>query len=128
MMRASGLLLRAVLRSALASIPLSMAQVYPECVESNVILRHAGAHAIFVDLSTHGTVGCWQNDCKHSDKFNAEDRGICARACSAINECTHWTYGEQEGATKCFLRKSDGGREQAEGWLAGAKDCAPEDL
>jgi len=105
--------------------PLAAAPAFPECIDVNVVLRHAGANAVFVDASTHGTVGCWQNDCKHTDKFNTEDKGICARACQAINECTHWSYGEQEGAMKCFMRKSDGGREQAEGWLAGAKDCAP---
>lgn len=110
--------------AALCLIP-ATAQVYPDCVEANVVLRHSGAHAIFVDVSAYGTVGCWQNDCKNSDKFNAQDKGTCARGCAGIPECTHWTFGEQEGATKCFLRKSDGGREQAEGWLAAPKACAP---
>jgi len=103
-------------------------QDFPGCVDNNIVLRHAGAHAIFVDLSTHGTAGCWQNDCKNSDKFNAEDKGICARACAQIDECTHWSFGEQEGATKCFVRKSDGGREEAEGWASAAKSCAPGNL
>lgn len=98
---------------------------YPECMQKNSVLRHAGAHAIFVDVSSFGSVGCWQNDCKNSDKFNAEDKGICARACHSIEECTHWTHGEQEGAMKCFFRKSDAGRETAEGWHAAPKTCAP---
>jgi len=101
------------------------AQEYPGCVEGKAVLRHAGAHAVFVDLSAFGTAGCWQNDCKSSDKFNAADQGVCARACSAIEQCTHWTYGEQEGAMKCFVRKSDGGREEADGWVAGSKACSP---
>lgn len=104
------------------------AQDFPACVENNIVFRHAGAHAIFVDVSTHGTGGCWQNDCKNSDKFNAEDVGICARACSHVEECTHWSFGEQEGASKCFLRKSDGGREESEGFFAGSKTCAPQSL
>lgn len=104
------------------------AQDYPACVEDKVVLRHAGAHAIFVDLSSFGTAGCWQNDCKNSDKFNAADQGICARACASVDECTHWTFGEQEGARKCFMRKSDGGREEADGWMAGPKACAPASL
>jgi len=104
---------------------LASAQMYPDCVENNVVFRHAGAHAIFVDLSSFGTSGCWQNDCKNTDKFNAHDKGICARACSAMGDCTHWSFGEQEGATKCFLRKSNGGREDANGWQAAPKDCAP---
>merc|ERR1712176_1177698 len=98
---------------------------YPGCIQANSVLRHAGAHAIFVDLSTYGSAGCWQNDCKNTDKFNADDRGICARTCSAVEECTHWSFGEQEGTTKCFFRKSDAGRETADGWLSGAKTCAP---
>lgn len=102
--------------------------VYPSCTQSNVVLRHAGAHAIFVDLSTFGSVGCWQNDCKHSDKFNAEDPGVCARACSHIEECTHWSFGSQDGATKCFFRKSDGGREDFEGFVSGPKACSPPQL
>lgn len=98
---------------------------FPGCVEQNSVLRHAGAHAIFVDLSSFGSSGCWQNDCKNTDKFNADDVGICARTCAQIEECTHWTYGDQEDAKKCFLRKSDAGREIVEGWVAGPKACAP---
>mmetsp|Transcript_104209 Transcript_104209/g.323999 ORF Transcript_104209/g.323999 Transcript_104209/m.323999 type:complete len:251 (-) Transcript_104209:307-1059(-) len=116
-------MLRAALMAALSAG--AAAQMYPDCVEGNVVMRHAGAHAIFVDLGAYGTSGCWQNDCKNTDKFNAVDQGVCARACAAVDECTHWTFGEQEGATKCFLRKSDGGREEAEGWTAAAKTCAP---
>lgn len=112
----------------LALCSLAAGQGYPACVEQDVVFRNAGVHAIFIDLSTYGTAGCWQNDCKHTDKFNAEDRGVCARACSAIDECSHWSFGEQEGVTKCFLRKSDGGRENVDGWASAAKACAPAPL
>lgn len=98
---------------------------YPNCVEQNIVFRHAGAHAIFADVSSYGAAGCWQNDCKNSDKFIAEDASLCARACAELSECTHWTFGEQDGAKKCFFRKSDGGRETAEAWSAGAKACSP---
>lgn len=101
---------------------------FPECVEQNSVLRHAGAHAIFVDASGFGAAGCWQNDCKHTDKFIAEDMGICGRTCQQIEECTHWSYGDQEDSKKCFLRKGDGGREVMEGWRSGAKACAPQAL
>mmetsp|Transcript_54930 Transcript_54930/g.117886 ORF Transcript_54930/g.117886 Transcript_54930/m.117886 type:complete len:250 (+) Transcript_54930:61-810(+) len=103
-------------------------QGYPDCVEKRTVLRHAGAHGIFVDMSAFGTHGCWQNDCKYTDKFSAGDQGVCARACSSTDECTHWTFGEQEGGMKCFFRKSDGGREEAEGWSAAPKVCAPPTL
>jgi hypothetical protein len=105
--------------AAVATLP------YPQCIAANQVLRHAGAHAIFVDASGFGSAGCWQNDCKNTDKFNAEDKGICARVCAQTDECTHWTFGEQDGATKCFFRKSDAGREGADGWHAAAKGCAP---
>lgn len=103
-------------------------QAYPDCIENRVVLRHAGAYAIFADLSAFGSAGCWQNDCKHSDKFNARDQGVCARACSQVEECTHWSFGEQDGATKCFLRKSDGGREELDHFISASKDCAPPKL
>lgn len=98
---------------------------FPGCVEPGVVLRHSGTHAIFIDASGHGTAGCWQNDCKNTDKFNADNMGICARMCSELDDCMYWTFGEQDGTTKCFLRKSDGGREMGEGWSSGEKACAP---
>jgi len=93
-----------------------------------VVLRHAGAHAIFADVSVFGAAGCWQNDCKNSDKFIADSPVLCARTCSELGDCTHWTFGEQDGAQKCFFRKSDGGREVLEGWSSGTKACAPPSL
>jgi len=111
--------------AAVPSPPVTPGAPYPGCVEQNSVMRHAGAHAIFVDMSAFGSAGCWQNDCKNTDKFNADDMGICARTCAQIDECTHWVYGDQEDAKKCFLRKSDAGREAAEGWLAAPKACAP---
>ena len=78
-------------------------------------------------MSSHGHKGCFQNTCTNTDKFQAADPGVCARLCSELDECTHWSYGEQDddlrgGALmmKCFLRKSDEGREGAAGWLSGA--------
>jgi len=106
----------------------STQNVFPGCIQQNEVLRHAGAHAIFLDLSSHGSSGCWQNDCTNTDKFAALDRGICARACAQAEDCTHWSFGEQDGTTKCFLRKSDAGREQAEGWTTGSKECSPPSL
>merc|ERR1712151_328422 len=31
---------------------------YPGCVQQGEVLRHAGAHAIFVDMSAAGNTGC----------------------------------------------------------------------
>lgn len=110
-----------------AAVPEST-EPYPACLQKEVVMRHAGAHAIFVDLSTIGSAGCWQNDCKNTDKFDAADMGVCARTCAKLPECTHWSFGEQGGANKCFFRKSDGGRENAEGFTSASKTCAPADV
>lgn len=99
-----------------------------ECIERGIVLRNAGEHAIFADVSNFGHTGCFQNNCKLTDKFNAADPGICARLCDELEECTHWTFGFQDGTRKCFLRKGDGGREQAAGWSSGTKACKPEPL
>jgi len=101
---------------------------YPACLQKDVVMRHAGAHAIFVDLSSVGSAGCWQNDCKNTDKFDAVDMGVCARTCAKLAECTHWSFGDQGGVTKCFFRKSDGGRENSEGFTSGSKSCAPPEI
>lgn len=102
---------------------------YPDCAQSGVVLRHSGEHAIFADMSTHGSSGCFQNDCKLTDKFNAKDKGVCARLCAELDECTHWSFGTQGGSPKCFLRKSDEGRQKAPvGWVSGGKACAPPPL
>uniref|UniRef100_A0A7S1PRJ8 Apple domain-containing protein n=1 Tax=Alexandrium catenella TaxID=2925 RepID=A0A7S1PRJ8_ALECA len=99
-----------------------------ECVERNTVLRHAGEHGIFVDASLYAHSGCFQNDCGMTDKFRAADLGVCGRACSELEECTHWSFGYQDGMTKCFLRKSDGGRETLMGSFSGGKACAPAPL
>jgi len=103
-------------------------EVYPSCLEKDVVLRHAGAHGIFVDVSPYGSSGCWESGCRSSDKFNSREAGVCARACSEIQECTHWSFGSQDGTTSCFLRKSDGGRENADDFVSAAKACAPPDI
>ncbi|CAE8586997.1 unnamed protein product [Polarella glacialis] len=102
-----------------------LAQPYPDCRESGVVHRHAAAHAIFEDLSFYGHAGCFQNNCKLTDKFNAEDPSLCARVCAQVEACEHWTFGTQDGVTKCFLRKSDDARQSVGGWVSGAKSCAP---
>lgn len=63
-----------------------------------------------------------------TDKFIAVDPGVCARLCTELDECTHWSYGKQDGELKCFLRKSDAGREAAKGFSSASKACAPPPL
>ncbi|CAK9046508.1 unnamed protein product [Durusdinium trenchii] len=116
--------LRQLVQLALLRKTVSASATYPECIEEGIVYRHAGAHGIFVDLNFFGSTGCWQNDCRSTDKFHSDDVGICARACWQIQECTHWSFGEGS----CFLRKSEGGMESAGSFASGPKACAPPPL
>ncbi|CAE7448728.1 hypothetical protein AK812_SmicGene6721 [Symbiodinium microadriaticum] len=98
---------------------------YPACWHPGVVLRHAGENGIFADLSLYGHTGCFLNNCKLTDKFAAVDAGVCSRACSEVEECSHWTFGQQYGVKTCFLRKSDAGRAFLPHWISGTSDCAP---
>merc|ERR1719221_1164589 len=100
---------------------------YPDCVEQNLALRVGDnlENGIFVDLTAWATSGCYKNNCYHTDKFDTEDAGFCAYVCAQIETCTHWSHGTQHGSTRCYLRKSDNGAEEGEGWSAAEKRCAP---
>jgi len=99
---------------------------FPGCVEKDTILRHNGEHALFADLAAHGkSYGCFLDDCTYSDKFVAVSDAECAALCKSIDECKFWTFGEEEGETKCWLRLSDGGKEGLAGAVSASQDCAP---
>ena len=85
----------------LSVLTLAAAASFPDCVEKDVILRHNGEHALFTDLASYGkSYGCFLDDCTYSDKFVAVSDAECASLCSQIEECKHWTFGEEEGETK----------------------------
>ncbi|CAE7350306.1 unnamed protein product [Symbiodinium natans] len=110
-----------------AEVPPELTTVgaYPDCSHRGVVLRHGGQNAIFADLSRYGHTGCFLNSCKLTDKFAAVDASVCSRACSEVEECSHWTFGQQYGVKTCFLRKSDAGRAFLPHWISGTADCAP---
>lgn len=105
-------------------------QGFPACIEQDVILRHDGNYGAFADLSFYGHRGCFERNCSYTDKFivETEDPSICARACFDVAECTHWTYGVQEGIYKCFLRNSAAGGALGVGWKSGGKTCGPQPI
>jgi hypothetical protein len=39
--------------------------------------------------------------------------------------CTHWSYGLEEGHTKCWLRTSDQGAESHDDYMSGDATCLP---
>ncbi|CAJ1380831.1 unnamed protein product [Effrenium voratum] len=105
-----------------------MEGAFPECAVQGVVLRHEGEHGLFADLSLYGHAGCFLENCKATDKFEAEGAGVCARACAAVEGCTHWSFGQQYGSKKCFLRTSDAGRRVLAHWVSGTKTCGPAPL
>eukprot|EP00930_Biecheleria_cincta_P023066 TRINITY_DN16718_c0_g1_i1.p1 TRINITY_DN16718_c0_g1~~TRINITY_DN16718_c0_g1_i1.p1 ORF type:complete len:327 (+),score=47.39 TRINITY_DN16718_c0_g1_i1:2-982(+) len=108
--------------------PSAGSQAYPGCTVKDVVLRHAGEHGVFADLSIYSSSGCFQNNCGKTDKFTAADSGICARACAEVEACNFWSHGKQDGVKKCFLRSSDVVRDHGHGWTSGVKACGPSKL
>lgn len=104
---------------------------WPECVERGVVFRGHGQFADFEDLAAlfgDAASGCWNGQCHNSDKFETPRIEDCAQACASLDRCRFWSHGEQDGLAQCFLRASDGGREGADGFIAGAKGCSPPPL
>jgi len=102
--------------------------VFPQCVEGSTILRGKGQYSAFVDVAALGkTSGCFENNCKSTDKFDCATLEECAQTCYALSECTHYSFGNENGVKKCWLRKGDGGREALDGAQSGSRHCAPED-
>merc|ERR1712216_373170 len=104
------------------------ASAWPDCQEKDVVIRVAG-QPCNEDLTPYlrkDTKGCLAEDCSNTDKFAAASATACARMCRELDLCKWWSFGEQDGAQKCFLRVGDKGREASAGWPSGAKACAPE--
>jgi len=101
---------------------------WPQCLEHGVVLRGRGQFAAYEDVATllgSAASGCWMDNCRSTDKLEADRFEDCARICAALTSCSFWTHGEQDGAQRCFLRTGDGGRESAAGFISASKDCTP---
>eukprot|EP00392_Amoebophrya_sp_AT5.2_P003130 g3135.t1 len=73
------------------------------------------------------TTGCSNDDCTMTDKFAASTHDHCVNMCYSIPECSWWSWGQEDGVKKCWIRVADDGRETgAAGWITGAKVCLPE--
>lgn len=90
------------------------------------MLRHGGAHGLFGDLAPVGAKeGCFLSDCTNTDKFICPSAAECATACAQVGGCEFWTF--EYAISKCFLRRSDAGREAAPGFVSGSRSCLPAD-
>lgn len=98
---------------------------WPDCIQRNVIIHgYDIGEALMIDLAKYGAKeGCWNNDCKETDKFNCESMEACATMCQKVDACQWWTWGEQGGARKCWIRSGKHGREKRYGFSSGPRVC-----
>lgn len=102
---------------------------WPSCQMVGKVYRYNTStnNAHFCNLAGYGAIaGCFLDNCGETDKFAASRIESCATVCHTLPECSHWSYGTEEGMTKCWFRSSDAHLEDAEGYSSGAKDCTPE--
>ncbi|CAD7952732.1 unnamed protein product [Amoebophrya sp. A25] len=100
---------------------------WPDCLEKDTVVRNAG-RALFLNMGAFGaTEGCYNDDCSMTDKFAAKSYESCINVCYTIPECSWWSFGQEDGQSKCWIRVADDGREHQEGFITGAKVCMHED-
>lgn len=99
---------------------------WPECVHRNVIVHgYDLGEALMVDLSKHGAkAGCWNDDCTETDKFDCGSMERCAEVCHEVAACQWWTFGSEDGVTKCWIRTGRHGREKRYGFSSGPRGCS----
>jgi len=100
---------------------------WPDCMRNNWVIHGFDySQALRIDLSKHGaTEGCWQNNCSATDKFNAENKERCAEVCQEVAECAWWSFGQEDGQNRCWLRPARNRRERRYGFTSGSKSCHP---
>jgi hypothetical protein len=100
---------------------------WPSCVARNVIIHGFSiGEALILDLRPHGaTKGCWNGDCSKTDKFNSESMEQCALVCSAVKDCHWWSWGNEDGDAKCWIRTKRTQRGKRYGFSSGSRDCVP---
>ncbi|KAF4686137.1 hypothetical protein FOZ60_005630 [Perkinsus olseni] len=105
--------------------------IWPDCIEQETIIRNAGK-AVWFDATVFGSDaidGCYASDCSFTDKFIVNEPSECGSTCAKLPDCEFWTYGQEDGLTKCWLRTADDGREHNTTFISGNRACglaAPE--
>eukprot|EP00930_Biecheleria_cincta_P059240 TRINITY_DN44995_c0_g1_i1.p1 TRINITY_DN44995_c0_g1~~TRINITY_DN44995_c0_g1_i1.p1 ORF type:complete len:665 (-),score=79.68 TRINITY_DN44995_c0_g1_i1:128-2098(-) len=100
---------------------------WPSCVRRNVVVNGFDiGEALLTDLTPHGAKeGCWKDNCSHTDKFDCESMHHCATVCGEVEKCQWWTWGLEEFAAKCWLRKGKHGKTKRYGFSSGSRNCTP---
>lgn len=98
---------------------------WPGCTQRNTLIHgYDFGEALMVDLATHGAKeGCWNNDCTETDKFTCASMESCSTMCRKVASCHWWTWGDEDGAKKCWLRSSRSRAEKRYGFASGARGC-----
>lgn len=101
--------------------------VWPNCIKRNVIVNgYDFGEALMLDLTAFGAKeGCWKENCSSTDKFNCDSIDHCATVCSQVEACHWWTWGLEDFAAKCWLRRERHGRGKRYGFSSGQRNCTP---
>eukprot|EP00435_Cladocopium_sp_Y103_P074394 s24_g48.t1 len=108
------------------TVPRSETTEWPGCIEAG-LSRSLEGRGLFVNLGALGIErGCFQDDCSHSDHFEAVTPAECAKICKKIAACRQWIFWEGNPST-CWLRQSLSRLRSAGGALSGSSACVPPD-
>jgi hypothetical protein len=102
-------------------------KAWPDCILRNSVIHgYDIGEALMVDLTAYNaSSGCFNNDCKKTDKFNCNSMDVCAEVCAAVDGCNWWTHGPEDGKKKCWIRTGKHSREKRFGFNSGATQCKP---
>lgn len=97
------------------------------CVKRNTLIHGVDAgEALMEDLTKFGAKeGCWEGDCTETDKFDCKNMSHCAFVCNQVTACKWWTWGDEHGKYRCWLRTGKHSREKRWSYSSGKHDCYP---
>ena len=72
---------------------------------------------------------CWEdnyayfeNDIPNSKSYQPS-KSACQQACAEHDGCSYWTWRKGSAMGACYLKTSDTGKEPADKYISGTKDC-----
>jgi len=100
---------------------------WPDCIKRNLVIHgYTIGEALMVDLTPYGVKdGCWNNDCAETDKFNSDSVDRCASVCKQVASCRWWSWGQEDGASRCWIRAGRHSKGKRYGFSSGSSACFP---
>mmetsp|Transcript_15928 Transcript_15928/g.43701 ORF Transcript_15928/g.43701 Transcript_15928/m.43701 type:complete len:709 (-) Transcript_15928:112-2238(-) len=110
--------------------PPPVENAWPNCLWRNLIIHGWNeGEALMIDLTPYGAKeGCWDDECKETDKFSCDTLERCSVVCNQVQSCFFWTWGVEDGVRMCWLREGRSGREKRFGFASGHRLCASPEL